>query len=142
MFLKPLTQKVEIRTAYELLKKQMNNRAGVQKRRTTLGWQGQNKSCIVYWHPDLNIWHYYDSEFAGTRYWCTYGVDEPSEEKMVPITAEINFNYDEYSRRIAGIFICDNKKDIYLAHTGKIGGGRKGIGKHAFQNFYRGRQTV
>jgi hypothetical protein len=60
----------------------------------------------------------------------------------MPITAEINFNYDGYTRRIAGIFICDNKKDIYLAHTGKIGGGRQGIGKHAFQNFYLGRQTV
>ena len=140
MVLKPLIQKNEIRHAYTLLEKQMNSRA--TKVKTILGWKGENKKFTVHWHHDLRMWHYYDSEYAENRYWCPYGVDDPNEIKMVGITVEINFNYQGYGRRVAGTFISDDNGDIYLAHSGKVGGGRRGIGKEAFWKFYRGNQIV
>jgi hypothetical protein len=39
-----------------------------------------------------------------------------------------------------GRLIRDDKQELYLAHTGKVGGGRKGIGKDAFSKWYGGTQ--
>jgi hypothetical protein len=33
------------------------------------------------------------------------------------------------------MFVRDADDQIYLAHTGKVGGGRRGIGLRAFRNF-------
>jgi len=140
MIFLPLTKEEEIKTAYETLKCQMNE--GAQIVQTVLGWKGQSQAFIVAWHADLGIWNYYDSQFAETRYWCPYGVENPNEKSMVNITVEINMPYKGCDRRVAGVFVYDSNKDIYLTHSGKIGGGRKGVGKEAFWAYYRGRQQI
>ena len=138
--LKPLISGNDIKSAFESLQRTMEQ--GSRRVNTILGWKGENHKFTVYWHPDLGIWNYFDPRFAETRYWCPYGINDPNKLPMVPITAEINFVYKGYNRRLAGIFLRDEHRNTYLGHTGKIGGGRKGIGKSAFWNFYRGDQTI
>lgn len=41
-------------------------------------------------------------------------------------------------RRCAGSFLKDSRSGFYLAHSGKVGGGRKGIGKTNFLDTYSG----
>ena len=140
MILVPLTREDEIKTAYAKLESQMNKRA--QMVHTVLGWKGQSQAFSVAWHADLGIWNHYDAKFAETRYWCPYGVENPNEISMVNITVEVNMEYQGYDRRVAGAFVHDGKNNIYLTHSGKVGGGRKGVGKEAFWNSYRGNQIV
>lgn len=61
---------------------------------------------------------------------------------MIPITCEINFPVNGINRRIGGAFLTDSTGDIFVAHRGKIGGGKKGIGKSLFEDQYRGRWEI
>jgi hypothetical protein len=62
---------------------------------------------------------------------------------MMNIVCEINPPKASIDRRCAGLFVRDADGVIYVTHSGKIGGGRKGIGKSAFLSNYRGaRETV
>lgn len=55
--------------------------------------------------------------------------DTPS----LDITVEINTVYEGRNDRIAGFFARDsNTGSIYLMHSGRVGGGTKGVGKEAF----------
>jgi len=140
MILVPLTREEEIKTAYANLEHQMNKQA--QMVDTVLGWKGQSHPFRVSWYEDLGIWNYYDAQFAETHYWCAYGVKNPNKIPTVTPTVEINMAYQGCNRRLAGAFVHDGNNNIYLTHSGKVGGGRKGVGKEAFWNSYRGNQIV
>jgi hypothetical protein len=59
---------------------------------------------------------------------------------MLTITVEINPPHEGEDRRLAGLFARDDKRELYIAHTGRVGGGRAGIGQKAFRNFIAGEQ--
>ncbi|MGH8428528.1 MAG: HNH endonuclease [Gammaproteobacteria bacterium] len=55
------------------------------------------------------------------------------------IVTETNVALDGKSLRVAGLFAKDSDTgSIVLLHRGKVGGGRKGIGKTAFLSWYKG----
>jgi hypothetical protein len=72
------------------------------------------------------------------RYWITFGVDDPKSKGILPITVEVNPPLEGVNRQCAGFFAEDEGGGVYYCHTGKVGGGRKGIGQSAFVDFYRG----
>lgn len=56
-----------------------------------------------------------------------------SENPSLSISVEINVAYEGRSDRSAGFFSRDNDTGaIYLMHSGRVGGGKKGVGKNAF----------
>jgi hypothetical protein len=63
---------------------------------------------------------------------------DPNSHSSVNITCEINPPTEGIDRRCAGVFLKDSGSGLYLAHSGKIGGGRKGIGKMNFLEQYSG----
>jgi 5-methylcytosine-specific restriction enzyme A len=69
------------------------------------------------------------------RFWNCFGIGNPAEQHMLTITVEINPPHEGEDRRVAGLFARDEDSRIYIAHTGKVGGGRKGIGPNAFRKF-------
>lgn len=81
------------------------------------------------------------SEESDNRYWNGFGIGRPIAERNNSIACEINFPYDGINRRIAGVWGKDADQ-IILLHRGKIGGGRKGIGKNLFFDKYRGEDTI
>jgi len=140
----PLTEKSEIQNAYEQLNNVMYKNTEILS--TIIGYKGENRSVEVAWHRDIEMWNCFIPEVEGKdgsfRYWCSYGLSNPHENRMVGIVAEINMPEEGYNRRIAAVFARNQKDEIFLVHSGKVGGGRKGIGKNSFRDFYRGNQLV
>jgi len=128
--LRPLVDELEIKSAYTTFSQ--NVISGGEASDCVIGYKGDSESAQLVWHADKKLWVFLEPERLTNRFWCAYGVDNPLVHKMVSITCEINPPRFGYNRRLAGLFVVDSKDTIYLAHSGKIGGGRKGIGKTAF----------
>jgi hypothetical protein len=99
----------------------------------------QMGTFTVHWNPRLHFWSLLDAERAKGRFWCCFGTDDPNNHKSPAIVCEINPPKEGYDRRAAGVLLRDDAGKIYLGHSGKIGGGRKGIGKSNFLSFYQGK---
>jgi hypothetical protein len=56
-----------------------------------------------------------------------------SDHPGVAITVEINTTYEDRNDRTAGFFARDTKTGVtYFLHSGRVGGGAKGVGKTSF----------
>ena len=138
MKLTPLANRDEIRAAQSVLRARLRTGATILRR--TVTWRGGNEKRWLYWHEKENFWAVFGTSDSG-GYWFPYGTTDPKpKHKSVGITCEINPPEDGIDRRRAGVFLRDTGSRIYLGHSGKIGGGRKGIGKNAFLAYYRGPQ--
>ena len=102
----------------------------------TIGYPGGNFGGKASWMGRLGIWLY--SFGRKGRHINLFGIGKPAENAMIPITCEINFPRNGINRRVGGAFAVDDAGEIVVIHRGKIGGGRKGIGKILFENNYRG----
>jgi hypothetical protein len=96
-----------------------------------IGHKGKSTPADLLWHSDLKLWASLQPERIDNRYWCAFGVDDPDPALALSITCEINPPKEGIDRRCAGLFVEDGG-ELFLAHSGKIGGGRPGIGKSAF----------
>jgi len=106
----------------------------------SLGWQGGSVSADVHWHRSLRIWGVFersplDEHINAPRFWICFGVADPNDESMLKITVEMNPPHQGENRRIGGVFLRDEESRIYVGHSGKVGGGRPGIGQRAFKSF-------
>ena len=73
-----------------------------------------------------------------TRHWNGFGhAEECHDGKEYGITCEINFKR-EHDWTVAGTFARDEDDVVYIVHTGKIGGGRKGVSMKLFKQKYAG----
>jgi len=102
-----------------------------------LGHPGASEKVAVAWSETLGIWSF-SRKIAGSRYWNAFGVGRPEGGAGIAITGEINFPFCGIDRRTGGAFAEDRSGRVFVIHRGKLGGGRKGIGKSLFENSYRG----
>ena len=102
-----------------------------------LGHPGASEKAKVAWSESLGIW-FFSRKIAGSRYWNAFGVGRPEGGAGIAITCEINFPLCGIDRRTGGAFAQDRAGRVFVVHRGKLGGGRKGIGKSLFENSYRG----
>ena len=102
-----------------------------------LGHPGASEKGRVVWSEKLGIWAF-SRKTAGNRYWNAFGVGRPAGGASIAITCEINFPLYGIDRRTGGAFAQDRAGHIFVVHRGKLGGGRKGIGKSLFEDNYRG----
>ena len=107
----------------------------------TVGYQGGNVEAEVTWHERAGIWSLLDDKFMKNRFWCCFGVQNPNDVTSLDIAVEINPHLEGTTLRMAGAFARDVQGTVHLCHNGKIGGGRKGIGKSKFLCHYRGNLT-
>ncbi len=67
------------------------------------------------------------------RYWNAFGTFDAKNGQALTINLEINIASDSNTEQVAGFFARDSETGaVFLTHTGKIGGGRPGVGKIAF----------
>ena len=85
------------------------------------GFLGGQKEGNFYWSQDLGIW-FYPRKIDNSRYWNSFGTQEPKKGKNYAITCEINFPIEGIKRGIAGAFAKDESGNIYMIHRGKLGG--------------------
>jgi hypothetical protein len=102
-----------------------------------LGHPGASEKAKVAWSEALGIWCF-SRKIAGSRYWNAFGIGRPEGGASIAITGEINFPLCGIDRRTGGAFAQDHTGRAYVVHRGKLGGGRKGIGKSLFDDHYRG----
>ena len=102
-----------------------------------LGHPGATIRAKVAWSERLGIWFFF-RKMAGHRYWNAFGVGRPESGSHISITCEINFPLCGVDRRTGAAFAEDSAGRIFVVHRGKLGGGRKGVGKGLFENRYRG----
>lgn len=102
-----------------------------------LGHLGASVRVKVAWSKQLGIW-FFSRKIADHRYWHAFGVGRPEGGARIPITCEINFPLYGIDRRTGGAFAEDGAGRVFVVHRGKLGGGRKGVGKGLFENHYRG----
>ncbi|MEJ2406341.1 MAG: hypothetical protein P8171_18995 [Candidatus Thiodiazotropha sp.] len=79
-----------------------------------------------YWSSDYN-----DEDIPNPRRLNWFGVFR--DDADLQISVEINTAYEGRNDQVAGFFARDNDTGtIYLLHSGRVGGGTKGVGKAAF----------
>ena len=100
-----------------------------------VGWQGGDIRTDVYWDERNRIWGVFRSKPPGerARFWNCFGVFEPRPGAALDITVEVNPPHDGENRRVGGVFLRDEARRFYVGHSGRIGGGRPGIGLKAFR---------
>ena len=110
-----------------------------------VGWQSSSGRFDVYWHPELSVWGLFQPDpprSEGRRFWIGFGVQDPSNLPTLMFTVEANPPDRGIDRYVAGAFLRGPDGATYLAHTGRVGGGRKGIGQKAFLEFFKGGTRV
>jgi hypothetical protein len=137
MKLSPITSAVETRQARERMLATL--RQGCQTYHRQIGWQGESGEYDVEWHEEHGFWLRADSEPYYGRWVHWFGAEDPTAHRgVLNIVCELNPPVEGIVRQCAGIFVRDDSDAVFVAHSGKIGGGRKGIGKSAFLSNYRG----
>jgi len=76
------------------------------------------------------------------RTWNAFGLGI-RERGNQHITVEINTPIEGYTKRVGGLFAQDEQTNgYYLLHRGKIGGGKPGVGKGKFRDWYQAEKWV
>lgn len=133
---KVITSRTRIRKLQNTLVKQFKRQSD-EVRYPILGHQGGSWKEAVLYSKKFDIWFCgFESE---NRYWNAFGLGRPIDEVPANITCEVNFPFEDINRRIAGVFAEDEFGNEVVLHRGKIGGGRKGVGKSLFHDQYRGK---
>ena len=109
-----------------------------------ISFRPQIRTRNILWNPGLGIWWYLSGDNSDkvdeNRWWNIFGVDDLDSTNSLRITCEINFpdNKDvKVDRRMGGVFL-EQYGDIYIGHRGNVGGGKEGIGKSQFLDYFRG----
>jgi len=99
-----------------------------------IGFPGGNVDHTVYSAGERQLWVAFGgpTEDGVPRYWNAFGIYQPDRPAQT-ITVEINIAIDRNTAQVAGFFAEDGDTgDTFLMHSGRVGGGRPGIGKSAF----------
>ena len=138
--LTPLIDRDDIARALETVRANLLRSASSYRRK--VGWHGGGGDFSIHWNEVGQFWFLMDPKREESRYWCCFGLSDPSKRNNLTIIGEINPTKEGINRRNAGLFLRDVTGEVYLAHSGKIGGGRKGIGKRGFMSSFRGDNLV
>jgi hypothetical protein len=136
MFLKIIDDAETIKKCRQQFVRRLRS-SGEEKIPIKLGHLGASVASEVFWSERLGIWMSF-GEGDNQRYNHSFGVGKPLPGGVLAATGEINFPAGGIDRRTGGAFARDRKGQIYVVHRGKIGGGRRGIGKSLFDTHYRG----
>ncbi len=105
-----------------------------------LGHQGDNFEHTVKFNDKI-WWSSFDIDDSETspRFWNGFGLLPFKNTGTQDIVVEINIPHEGINGRVSGIFAKEpGTNDVFILHRGRIGGGRKGIGKDSFKEWYRG----
>jgi hypothetical protein len=102
-----------------------------------IGGPGWHNTREAHWSNKLGIW--WASYKLENRNENAFGIGEPRWNSRYnhTVSCVIDIPIEDINRRIGGAF-ATNDEGIFLVHRGKIGGGRKAIGKSLFLQNYRG----
>lgn len=115
-----------IRAVWRDIESQM--RLGGRLVKRTLGTKVASYPDRLILREDLGIWTNPGGELHGRR-WCILGVLPLPATGNVTMVVQINPAVDPSSKGSAGCLARDGAGDLWICHTGRVGGGRKGISR-------------
>jgi hypothetical protein len=133
-----LTEAADVAAAFAALTRHFADGEVVE---SGVGFTGGSQTVALRWFPEEKFWTYIEPEQQQNRLWCAFGIQDPRESADLNIVCEINPPREGIDRRSATVFVRSRHGSVYLAHSGKVGGGRTGVGKIGFLKFY-GADTV
>jgi hypothetical protein len=138
MPLTAITDRRRTKQAFESLKRRLYN--GARRYVRNVGYQGESLDLPVWWREDEGFWS--TLRPIENRYWVSFGTTDPLRTNALSIACEINPPLEGVNKSIAGMFATDSRRRICLTHSGKIGGGRRGVGQTAFLEQFRGADAM
>jgi hypothetical protein len=134
-----VTQKNEISKCQKKIESSLK-KALINREYLRIGHPGGSFENDVYYGEGL--WYSYqfldEDDVAIPRHWNGFGLGLREDGNQI-IIVEINPPIQGLTKQIQGLFAkSEHTGSYYLLHRGRIGGGRKGIGKSAFEAWYRG----
>jgi hypothetical protein len=113
--------------------------AGMPVRNISISWHGGGslRGDIV-WLRDERFWWRHDAARRAGRHSLMFGFAPHAPSQGESASCEINLTASGADRRLAGALVRDGEGALYLAHSGKIGGGRTGRRRGAFRVFMTG----
>ena len=102
-----------------------------------IGYPGGHRSARIRWNNQLGFWASFiggqtSPRSGAKRIMLWVGTGRPQNSGNLDITCELNVPLGGRNLRYACVLARDVKGDVYICHSGKIGGGTKGVGKTAF----------
>jgi len=128
--LTPLTDPTKIDRAVRRMQRLLR---GERMADVELRWQGGRAVVPLQWRAAELLWWHLGGK-AAERWWFVLGHGPRPRADAVP-GCEINLRKSGHDRRIAGALLRDSDGGLYLAHSGRIGGGHRGADKSAFRRF-------
>jgi hypothetical protein len=130
-----LTQASDIDAASQLFLRMLTDGGTVLSR--NVGFQGGNETWELQWYRQQHFWAVVHAPYDGKSCY-SFGTADPetSASKSLQIASEMSIPMDGINRKCGGLFLSDGR-NTFLAHTGRVGGGRKGIGKGAFLEWFQ-----
>lgn len=87
------------------------------------------------WHlPALDLW--VASQRLHNRTWNALGIGDPFAKSAVAPVMELNFPLKAGAANTAGVALRDERGATVFGHTGRVGGGKPGVGMSAFKAFH------
>lgn len=127
-----ITDARQVRAATKQFRSQLAGAAGKPVRHV-VGFPGGSEEARVW---VLRRQGFFWCQLAGAdghnRCWNGFGLVMPEEARVLPLVVEINVPWEGVNRTIGGVFLQGPRGEVYVGHRGRIGGGRKGVGKAAF----------
>lgn len=96
----------------------------------TIGTPGGSSLLMTWFSPSLDLW--VAPNTLDNRYWNAFGCGDPFIGTKVAPTVEINPPLAAGTSSTATLFLKNSDGAIEVTHTGRAGGGKKGVGKTTF----------
>jgi hypothetical protein len=135
--LEAVTSKTEIAKCQRMLEDSLKTSLPHQER-LSVGYPGGHLENEVYYRKGLWFSTLKSDDAQVPRYWNAFGTGKREGGHQI-ITVEINPPIEDLTKQVSGLFAKDKQSNTYFVlHRGRIGGGKKGIGKTAFEGWYHG----
>jgi hypothetical protein len=94
----------------------------------------------IYWLEAFSLWIGFRDEPLGEekpslikRFWVPFGIEDPTRNRALSITGEINSPHEGTYRKTGGLYARDDATDhVVVLHRGSMAGGRRGVSKTGF----------
>ena len=106
---------------------------GVPARGVRLTWRGGELRTAIHWARDDAFWWAVEPRADRDTLLLGHAPDAPGKREN--ITCSLNLARAGASRKTAGIVAADREGRLYLAHSGRMGGGRMGQRTSDFRDF-------
>jgi transcriptional regulator with XRE-family HTH domain len=133
-----LTRRTEVAAARKALRKLVASNAS-NPRMMALGHQGHTWDGKAYYIAALGMWTVFGDGEDGSELWNTYGLGDPFGGGSRDMVCHLSVPVEGINRRIGAVYAMNKNDDVFILHRGKIGGGREGVGKSSFFEYYDGK---